>query len=98
MKRGWGYGKNRATDAELFNSNKILIDENELRIIYKTHGFLNNQEIILHDRRKSNNKSLAILKDIWGHKKCLNVTGHFNSFKEVFEYIEENYKNNFLWD
>lgn len=98
MKRSWGYGKNLASDAERFNRNKILINENEFARIYRTCGLSREKEVILHDRRKGKNKSLAILKDCWGHKKCLDVSKHFNSFKSVFEYIEENYSNNFLWD
>lgn len=98
MRKGWGYGRHNGTDGERFNRNKILMKDNEFAKTYKTHGLVTEQEIILHDRRKHNDKSLAILKDAYGHKKCLDISEHFKSFKEVFEYIDENYKNNFLWN
>lgn len=64
--------------------------------VYKTSGILNTIEIILHDGRKSNNKSKAILKDVYGHKKVLDVTEHFKSFKEVFNYIAKHFNNGFM--
>lgn len=86
MGKGWGY-KNKASLEDLFFRNKTLINETETVKVYETFGLLKTEKVILHDGRKSNLQSKAILMDVYGHKKVLDVTSHFKSFKEVFKYI-----------
>jgi hypothetical protein len=95
LKRGWG-NSSRASLEDLLLRNKTLINENEIVKVYKSFGVLHTEEVILHDGRKSNNKSKAILKDVFGHVKVIDVTHHFKSFKEVFIYIALKF-NEGLW-
>jgi hypothetical protein len=90
----WGYhGLGGRSLQEAFSSSKTLINQNDIANIYKSTAKYNTLEIILHDARKSNHKSMAILKDNrFNIKKCIDVTDHFKTFKEVYNYIVE------VWD
>lgn len=87
MGKGWGY-RNKASLCDTLLRSKSLINETDLGTkIYKSSVSLNTIEVILHDNRKTNiNKSIAIIKTIYG-TKVLEVTENFKSFKQVYSYI-----------
>jgi hypothetical protein len=90
----WGYhGISGRSLSDTFLSDKQLINKNDNVDIYKSSAKCNTLEVILHDGRKGNFKSMAILKDNrFNIKKVIDVTDHFESFKEVYNYIAN------VWD
>lgn len=85
----WGYGRKASTEDQLFNSKSLINTTEAGTKIYKSSAKIGTIQVILHDNRKTElNKSMAIIKTVWG-TKAIDITEHFKGFKEVYNYIAE---------